>query len=41
MPPKPKFTWDEIIATALQLVSEKGAEALTAKALGDALGSSA
>lgn len=41
MPPKPKFTKDEIVACALSVVSEKGADALTAKALGDALGSSA
>lgn len=41
MPPKPKFSRDEIVATALQIVSEKGVEALTAKELGDALGSSA
>lgn len=41
MPPKPKFTKEEIVQTALQVVSEKGVEALTAKELGDALGSSA
>lgn len=41
MPPKPKFTEEEIIAAALRLVSEHGAEALTAKSLGKALGSSA
>lgn len=41
MPPKPKFSRDEIIAAALQLVSEKGIDALTAKSLGAALGSSA
>lgn len=41
MPPKPKFSRDEIVATALRIVSEKGVEALTAKELGDALGSSA
>lgn len=41
MPPKAKFTKDEIIQTALELVSQKGIEALTAKELGDALGSSA
>lgn len=41
MPPKPKFTKEEIVAAALQIVSEKGVEALTAKELGDALGSSA
>lgn len=41
MPPKPKFTREEIVAAALELVSERGAEALTAKELGRALGSSA
>ena len=41
MPPQPKFTTEEIVHTALELVSQKGAEALTAKELGDALGTSA
>jgi len=41
MPPKPKFTREEIVATALALVSEKGPEALTARELGARLGSSA
>ena len=41
MPPKPKFTKEEIIATALELVSERGIEALTARELGVKLGSSA
>ena len=41
MPPKPKFTKEEIIAAALELVSEKGIEALTARELGTRLGSSA
>lgn len=41
MPPKPKFTKDEIIAAALDIVSSKGVEALTARELGQALGSSA
>ena len=41
MPPKPKFTKEEIVAAALELVSEKGMEALTARELGDRLGSSA
>ena len=41
MPPKPKFTRDEIVQAALTIVSEKGVEALTAKELGDALGASA
>ena len=41
MPPKPKFTKEEIIATALDLVSQKGVDGLTARDLGNALGSSA
>ena len=41
MPPKPKFTKEEIVQAALEIVSQKGVEALTAKELGDALGSSA
>lgn len=41
MPPKPKFTKEQIVQTALGFVSQKGVEALTAKELGDALGSSA
>lgn len=41
MPPKPKFTREEIVAAALDLVSAKGVDALTARELGDALGSSA
>lgn len=41
MPPKPKFTREEIVAAALEIVSEKGIEALTAKELGEKLGSSA
>lgn len=41
MPPKPRFTKEEIIAAALALVSEKGVEALTARELGAKLGSSA
>ena len=41
MPPKPKYTREEIIATALDLVSEKGMSALTARDLGTHLGTSA
>lgn len=41
MPPKPKFTKEEIVTAALELVSKKGMEALTARELGDRLGSSA
>jgi len=41
MPPKPKFTREEIAAAALRVVSRKGIDALTAQALGAELGSSA
>lgn len=41
MPPKPKFTREEIIAAALDLVAEQGIEAMTARNLGEKLGSSA
>lgn len=41
MPPKPRFTREEIVAAALDIVSRKGIEALTARELGEALGSSA
>lgn len=41
MPPKPKFTREEIVSAALQLVSASGVEALTARELGVRLGSSA
>ncbi len=41
MPPKPKFTREEIVAAALEIVSQRGVEALTARELGVALGSSA
>lgn len=41
MPPKPKFTRDEIICAALDIVSEKGDGALTAQELRLALNSSA
>lgn len=41
MPPKPKFTKEEIINAALELVSEKGVDALTARELGEKLKSSA
>ncbi len=40
MPPKPKYTKEQIIAAALEVVAEKGIEALTAKALGRALNTS-
>jgi len=41
MPPKAKFTREEIVAAALTLVREEGADALTSRALGLRLGSSA
>lgn len=41
MPPKPKFTWEEIVNAALSIVSERGVDALTARELGERLGSSA
>lgn len=41
MPPKPRFTKEEIIAAALNIVSENGLQALTAKSLGNALNASA
>lgn len=41
MPPKPKFTKEEVVEAALKLVSEDGIEALTARELGARLGSSA
>lgn len=40
MPPKPKFTREEITQAAFDIVEEKGAEALTARELGKRLGSS-
>ena len=41
MPPKPKFTREEIAEAALNIVSRQGLEALTARELGKELGSSA
>lgn len=41
MPPKAKFTKEEIIAIALEIVKKSGMSALTARELGAALGSSA
>ena len=41
MPPKAKFTRGEIIETALEIVKTDGEEALTARSLGEKLGSSA
>lgn len=41
MPPKPKFTKEEVISAALDIVAAKGIEGLTSRELGAALGSSA
>lgn len=41
MPPKAKFTREEIIAAGLEIVREEGFSALTARGLGARLGSSA
>lgn len=41
MPPKPKFVKEEIVAAALQIVSQKGIEGLTARELAGKLSSSA
>lgn len=41
MPPKSKFTKEEIIAAALEIAAENGIEAVTARAVGERLGSSA
>ena len=38
MPPKAKYTREEIIETALNIVAEKGKSALNARDLGAALG---
>lgn len=40
MPPKAKFTKDEIISAAFDIVRRKGPEALTARSLADSLASS-
>lgn len=41
MPPKPKFTRNEIIQVAVQIVREQGVEAVTSRELAKKLGSSA
>lgn len=41
MPPRAKFSRDEIVEAALTIVRERGVQGLTARALGDRLGSSA
>ena len=40
MPPKNKFTREEMTRTALTIIREKGADALTAKAIAERLGTS-
>lgn len=40
MAPKNKFTKEEMVAAALQVVRTKGIEGLTAKTMADALGTS-
>lgn len=40
MPPKAKYTRDEIIAIAYELVREQGVEALTAREVAKRLGTS-
>lgn len=40
MPPKAKFTREEVVQKAFEIVREKGSDALTARSLGDRLGSS-
>lgn len=40
MPPKPKYTKEQIITAALELVAQKGTELLTAKELASALNTS-
>lgn len=40
MPPKAKYTRDEITAVALKMVADRGTDALTARELGAALGTS-
>lgn len=40
MPPKPKFTRDQMITAAMNLIEERGYESLTARELGKYLGSS-
>lgn len=40
MPPRVKYTKEQIVKAALKIVSEKGVQALTAKELGAALGTS-
>ncbi|RKM54074.1 TetR/AcrR family transcriptional regulator [Butyrivibrio sp. X503] len=41
MPPKPRFTREQMVDAGLELVRQKGADALTARELADVLGCSA
>lgn len=41
MPPKPKFTKEQIVSAALDIVADRGIDGLTSRELGNALGSSA
>lgn len=41
MPPKPKFSREQIVSAALEIVTRRGPSALTARSLGAQLGSSA
>ncbi len=41
MPPKAKFTQEQIVETALSIIENQGLENLTARNLGENLGSSA
>lgn len=40
MPPKPKFTKEEVIATSIALIAEKGAESFSAREIAEKLGTS-
>lgn len=40
MPPKPKFTREEMVNAAIELISERGEQSLTARELGKFIGSS-
>lgn len=41
MPPKPKFTREEVAATALAIIKGSGVSALTAREVGKRLGTTA
>ena len=40
MPPKPKFTKEEVIATSIALIAEKGTESFSAREIAEKLGTS-